>query len=93
MNDVKDTIRAFILLHYLPGDTAESLRDDTPLQTSGILDSLATLAVVSFVERQFDVELDFSDTTVERFDCIEDIAACVVRKRSQQSSVPGAFAQ
>ena len=82
MNQVKDTIRQFILSTYLPGETSENLRDDTPLQTSGILDSLATHGLISFIEEQFGIELDVYDTSVERFNRIEDIAASVLRKRA-----------
>ena len=82
MNDVKETIRQFILSAHLPGESPDSLKDDTPLQTSGILDSLATLGLISFVEQQFNIELDVYDTSVERFDRIQDIAASVVRKQA-----------
>ncbi len=81
MNDVKETIRQFILATYLPGESPDNLRDDTPLQTSGILDSLAALGVVNFVEQQFGIELNVYDTSVERFDRIEDIAAAVVGRQ------------
>lgn len=81
MQDVKQTIRQFILVSHLPGESPDSLRDDTPLQTSGILDSLATVGLVSFVEKQFGVELDVYDTSVERFDSIDQIAATILRKR------------
>ncbi len=82
MNDVKETIRQFILSAHLPGELPDNLKDDTPLQTSGILDSLATLGLISFVQQQFHIELDVYDTSVERFDRIQDIAASVVRKRA-----------
>jgi acyl carrier protein len=82
MHDPKATIRQFILESHLPGESPDSLRDDTPLQTSGILDSLATVGLVSFVEKQFGVELDVYDTSVERFDSIADIAATIHRKRA-----------
>ena len=82
MQDIKTTIREFILASHLPGEPPDSLRDNTPLQTSGILDSLATVGLASFVEKQFGVELDVYDTSVERFDSIQDIAAAVVRKRA-----------
>jgi acyl carrier protein len=82
MNDVKETIRQFILSAHLPGESPDNLKDDTPLQTSGILDSLATLGLISFVEQQFNIELDVYDTSVERFDRIQDIAASVVRKQA-----------
>jgi acyl carrier protein len=83
MNDVKDAIRQFILATYLPGESPDNLEDATPLQTSGILDSLAALELASFVERRFGVELDVYDTVVERFNCIDDIAAAVARKTSR----------
>ena len=82
MIDVKETLRQFILSTHLPGESPDNLKDDTPLQTSGILDSLATLGLITFVEQQFHIELDFYDTSVERFDRIEDIAAVVVRKQA-----------
>ena len=83
MTEVKATIRQFILTTHLPGESSANLRDDTPLQTSGILDSLATMGLIAFLETKYGVELDVYDTAVERFDRIEDIAACVVRKRAQ----------
>ena len=69
-DDPKDVIRQFILSTYLPGESRDNLRDDTPLQTSGILDSLATLQLVSFVEKHFNIELDIYETSVEHFDRI-----------------------
>jgi acyl carrier protein len=81
MSAEKETIRQFILDTYLPGESAANLRDDTPLRTSGILDSLATLGLVSFVEKQFGIELEAHETGIDTFDRIEDIAALVARKK------------
>lgn len=81
-NNVRETLRQFILNSYLPGESAANLRDDTPLRTSGVLDSLATLGLVSFVEKQFGVELDAHETGIETFDTIEAIATLVERKRA-----------
>ena len=81
MTEVKPVVRQFILTNYLPGERPENLADRTPLQTSGILDSLAVLALASFIEEQFGVELTSFDTTAERFDSIEDIARLVTGKR------------
>ena len=81
MNDeVKASIRQFILSSSLAGESPETLRDDTPLITSGILDSLAVVGLVVFIEQRFGVELDVYDTATERFDRIEDIARSVLQK-------------
>ena len=86
MGDAKEIIRQYILSTYLPGESAENLRDDTPLRTSGVLDSLATLGLVSFVEREFGIELEAHETGIDTFDRIEDIAALVARKKAGGSS-------
>lgn len=84
MDQLRDTIREFIVSHYLPGESPDNLRDDTPLLSSGILDSLGTLGLVSFIAEQFGVELDVYDTSVEHFDRIEDIAQSIERKQVRQ---------
>ena len=81
MNDTKDTIRRFILANYLQGELPINLRDETRLQSSGILDSLATLGVIAFVEREFGIDLFVQETGVDSFDRIEDMAALVARKQ------------
>lgn len=81
MNPVKETIRQYILTNYLPDESPEHLTDTTPLRTSGVLDSLATLGLVSFVEKEFGIELEAHETGIDTFDRIEDIAALVASKR------------
>ena len=82
MDQIKETIRTFILTEYLPGELPSNLKDDTPLRTSGILDSVGTLALVSFLEQQFGIEIDAHETGIEDFDRLEDIAALVARKQA-----------
>ena len=88
MDTVSTTIRRFILCTHLPGESPDTLSDDTPLQTSGILDSLATVGLISFLEKQFHIELDVYDTAIERFDTIRDIASTVVGKQTSACDHP-----
>ena len=81
MESMKAAVRHYILCTHLPGEAPDTLRDDTPLQTSGILDSLATVELIAFVEKTFGVELDVTDTSVEQFDTVADIASTVSRKQ------------
>ena len=80
-NDISETIRQFILSTYLPGESPENLPYDMPLLTSGVLDSLAAVGLISFLERRFGVELDVYDTSVERFDRVMDMAAAIAAKQ------------
>lgn len=80
MNAIGPTIRDFILTKYLPGETADNLTDDVPLRTSGVLDSLATLALISFIEKEFGIEVEAHETDIDNFDRLGDIVAFVERK-------------
>ena len=80
MDDLKNRVRLFILERYLAGERPENLTDRTPLQTSGILDSLAVLAVVTFVEKEGGVQFTALDTTPDQFDSLDDIARLVAGK-------------
>jgi acyl carrier protein len=62
---VADTIRHFIVRRYLPGESPSNLLDDTPLRSTGILDSLATLGLVSFLEEQYQISVDAYETDVD----------------------------
>lgn len=82
MSQVADTIRNFILTKYLPGEAPENLLNETPLRTSGVLDSLATLSLISFIEQEYGIEIEAHETDVDNFDRIDDIVAFIERKRA-----------
>lgn len=87
MNDLIGTLRQFILERHLPGESAANLKDDTRLQSSGILDSLAVLELAAFIHAEFGVELSASETSMDSFDRLKDIAALVDRRRGLASGV------
>ena len=82
VSNVKETLRQFIVKTYLPGESIENLQDDTPLRTSGVLHSMATLGLVSIGEKQYDIELEAHETAIETFDTVGGIADLVVQKRA-----------
>ena len=84
MSAVADEIRNFILTRYLPGESPENLSNSLPLRTGGVLDSIATLALVSFIEERFGIEVEAHETDVDNFDRIDDIVAFVERKQAQR---------
>lgn len=82
MDEIKDAVRQFVITTCLVGEAPENLGDTTRLQSSGILDSLATLKLVMFLEQRYGIQLGFEDTTADRFDSLAEIAACVARKQT-----------
>ncbi len=83
MDEIKDAVRQFILVTCLVGEAPDNLSDTTRLQSTGILDSLATLKLVMFLEERYGIQLEFEETTADRFDSVVEIAACVARKQGQ----------
>ncbi len=79
--DIKDRVRQYILSEFLPGESPANLKDNTPLRTSGVLDSMATLQVVTFVEETFGIEVEAHEAGVENFESLNDIAAFVQQKK------------
>ena len=82
-DNMEETIRQFILSEFLPGEKASNLHDDTPLRTSGVLDSVATLRMVTFVEEQFGITVEAHEASVENFDSINSIVAFIQSKKNE----------
>jgi acyl carrier protein len=80
MDDIREEIRRFVLAEFLPGEKPSNLRDDTPLHSSGILDSVATLKTVSFIEERYGIEVEAHEASAENFENIESIAAFIESK-------------
>jgi acyl carrier protein len=80
MQEVKDAIRSYILEEFLPGENPAELTDSTPLITGGILDSLATIKLVAFLEERFKVQIQAHETMVDYLDTVADIAQLVSSK-------------
>ncbi|HEX4696188.1 MAG TPA: acyl carrier protein [Candidatus Udaeobacter sp.] len=80
--DIKSTVKTFILSEYLPGEDPAALTDTTPLVTTGILDSIAILKVVAFLENQFGIVIQPHEAIVENLNTLSDIERFVVSKKS-----------
>ena len=82
MPDIRQILRDHLLTKHLPGEDPANLTDETALRTDGILDSVATLELVTFVEQRFGIELAAHETSVEHFDRLGDIVALVASKQA-----------
>lgn len=80
MESTRELVRAFILEHFLPGEDPKNLTDDTELKESGILDSLSTLKLVTFLEERFKIELEASDLDAGNLASVANIEKLVSSK-------------
>ena len=85
MDNINEELRQYVLAEFLPGEKSSNLHDDTPLRTSGIVDSVGTLQMVSFIEERFGIEVNAHEAGIENFDRIQDIVAFIQRKRAARA--------
>lgn len=83
MDDIIGPVRQYILDTFLKGEDPSALRNDTPLISGGILDSLATLELVSFLEQRFSIQLEAHEVDADRLDTLTAIAALVQGKSAR----------
>ena len=77
---IKSAVKRFILDEFLPGERPDALTDQTPLIAEGVLDSLATLRLVSFLEKEFKIALAPHEVDAEYLNTLPSIAALVTSK-------------
>jgi acyl carrier protein len=75
-----EKIKSYILKEFLPGEDPQALTESTPLITGGVLDSLATLKLVAFLEERYNIQLQAHEVDVEHLNTISDIANLVRSK-------------
>jgi acyl carrier protein len=79
--DIEAAVKTFILSEYLPGEDPAALTDHTALMTTGILDSIAVLKVVTFLENQFHITIEPHEAVVENLNTLSDMARLVMSKK------------
>jgi acyl carrier protein len=80
--DITATVKTFILNEYLPGEDPSALTEDTPLMTTGILNSIEVLKVVMFLENQFGITITPRESGVENLNTLSDIVRLVMSKKA-----------
>ncbi len=82
MSEIRDDIRRYILNEFLPGENPDELTDETPLITGGILDSISTLKLVTFLEDHFGVTVEAYEAGVENLDSVAEITRLIAEKKA-----------
>jgi acyl carrier protein len=82
----EDVIRAFILAEFLPGEDPGALTSTTPLITTGVLDSIATIKLVAFLEERFGISIGAHEAGVEHLNTIDAMVVLIAAKKSRGAS-------
>lgn len=81
---IQSEIERFILDDLLAGGR-NSINPDEPLISSGIIDSLGTLRLITFIEETYGVAIGDGEVGDENFGTLSRIAALVERKKKEAS--------
>jgi acyl carrier protein len=77
---VKQRIKNYLLQEFLPGEDPEELTDTTPLISGGILDSIAILKLVMFMEEAYKVDFAPHEVDKEHLDTLAGIVSLLMSK-------------
>jgi acyl carrier protein len=78
-------LERFIIDELLLGDAPQKLDPDQSLISSNLLDSLALLRLIAFIEEQFGVEIHDGEVIPNNFQTINHMKVLIENKRSPQS--------
>ncbi len=83
--DISASVKTYLLAEFLEGEDPALLTDDTPLITGKLLDSIAMLKLVSFLEERFDIAIAPHEADADNLDDLARIGRFVAAKRASQS--------
>jgi acyl carrier protein len=77
--NVKEKVRAFVL-EYAAGKGLTELKDDQPLLTNNIIDSLGSFRMIAFLEETFPLTIEDTDMVPENFQTLNAVETFVATK-------------
>jgi acyl carrier protein len=79
--DVETAIERFVVDELMLGDSNTKIDPNESLISSGVLDSLALLRLIAFLEEQMGVTVDDSEVIPENFESINEIKSFIEKKK------------
>lgn len=76
MEDMKDIVLNYVIKEYMEDDDVE-ITYDTPLISSGYVDSFSMISLLVFIENKFKIKIPPAKATPEAFDNVNSIVALV----------------
>lgn len=81
VDTVHEQITGFITSHF-PLARNRKIKSDDQILEKGILDSLGVLELVSYIEREFDINISDEDLVPEHFQTIKHITTFIQMKKN-----------
>ena len=71
--DIMNLIIEYVKKEYLEEDAEEDVNENTPLISSGIVDSFSMVSLKTFLEKKFSIKIPDEKATPEAFDTVSNI--------------------
>ncbi len=78
--DIKKNVREFISERFLNNSNPDDLTDTTPLISGGLIDSISTMQLVAYLEKQYHFEFQAHEVDRDNLDSIAVISEFVAAK-------------
>jgi len=72
-DDLKKLIIDYVKHEYLEDEAEEEIDENTPLISSGIVDSFSMVSLKTFLEKKFEIKIPDEKATTETFDTVNNI--------------------
>ncbi len=79
---MEETVLNFVRAQFPRSAKGSALGANSPLFSTGVIDSFGVLELIAFVEREYRVDIDLSAHALEDFDTAAKVAALVRRLQS-----------
>jgi len=77
IEEMQEAILEYVIDEYVDEDDDEEVECDTPLISSGIVDSFSMVSLKVFLEKKYQIKLPDDEATPEAFDTVNSIIALV----------------
>jgi acyl carrier protein len=81
MDEMKDVVLEYVVDEYVDEDEDIEVTFDTPLISSGLVDSFSMVSLKVFLEKKYQISLPDSAATPEAFDTVNSIVELVKRHK------------
>ena len=81
ISEITEPVKQYILDTFLPGEDPEALEYDTPLISGGIIDSISTLKLVTYLEEEFEIRVQANEMNADNLDTLAEITTFVLSKQ------------
>jgi len=83
MEEMKKVVREYIVDEYIEEDDDVEVSNDTPLISSGIVDSFSMVSLKAFLEKKYEIKLPDEEATPEAFDSVNSIVALILKHQGK----------